>query len=320
MASRDWQPIIMFGRLKKISRWGRTLVLVGFLLFLGEIFWQERRNFAGLSFASPWLLLPLFLTEAGILVTNGFVLRQLMLPFNISLTVKEWLGLAAVTSAGNYLAPLVGGPTFRAIYLKKKHHLAYTDFLSSLAGIYILVFFTNSLVGLVTLGLVYIIDGQSSLLISFVLGLIFLSLLLIILFSPQVGESPLPIIKNICRVINGWHRIRKERRIMAAVVFAALMNIFLAAAAGTLEYAILGSSISPEKVVLITIVSMLALLINLTPGALGIRESLAIFSASVVNIPPYLVLATSLLDRLVSLVASLACGSYAYAILKKGEK
>jgi len=68
-----------------------------------------------------------------------------------------------------------------------------------------------------------------------------------------------------------------------------------------LEFRVFGLEISLLSVLFLSIVSTLGLFISITPGALGIKEAIVAFTATVINIPISQALTVSILDRVVGL-------------------
>jgi len=278
-----------------------TAILIFFLFFV--YVFRNLDDFRQIRIYNFWLFFSLIISSVLFLVTNGIVLKELLLPFKIELSIKEWFGLSVITTAGNLLIPLQGGMVTRALYLKSKHDFSYTNFLSALSGIYIIVFWVNSFVALIAMLLIGHYYSVFSWLVFVTFLIIFLGLSFIIVISPKIKKTfKLEILNKAVRVVNGWLVIKNSKRTILAVTIISLINVFLMSVSSFLEFRVIGVEISFLKALFISIVSTLSLFVSLTPGSLGIKEAFVAFTSGVVGISSANAVAVSILDRLVSLI------------------
>ena len=113
------------------------LVITGLLLF---IYWNTEL-FYSLKQISLFDLSVLFFFGLIAIYINSSQFRYLAEIFNLKLKFKEWFGLAVANTMHNYYTPARGGTVLKALYLKKSHNLAYSNFISLTAGTYLLGFF-----------------------------------------------------------------------------------------------------------------------------------------------------------------------------------
>ena len=69
-----------------------------------------------------YLLCPLILAASAYTLFQGLLLRDILRPEGINLSISEHFGCSAVTTLWNYIFPF-SGFAFRGIYLKKVHDL-----------------------------------------------------------------------------------------------------------------------------------------------------------------------------------------------------
>ncbi|RLG11628.1 hypothetical protein DRN69_07540 [Candidatus Pacearchaeota archaeon] len=279
----------------------QILTLIFLIAWFGVYLYRHFSEFRELKIVSPTYFIPLFLLFLLFLTNNGLILKYLLEPFRIKLKFKEWFGLPIITAMGNFLTPFRGGMGMRAFYLKKIHQFSYSYFLSTLAGLYVIIFLVNSLVGLLTMALLYFFYETFNILIFTIFLCFFLFLLGIVFFSPKFKETKYPFINKFINIINGWHLVKSDKKVLMSTILISGINIIIMATMMFLEFKVFGISISLLSVLFLSIVSTLGLFISITPGALGIKETIVAFVATVVDIPIPQILAVSILDRVVGI-------------------
>lgn len=294
------------------------LVLIALLAIFALYINTHFSEFQQIKFAAPENLSYLFILGLIFLINNGLVLKYLLLPFKIDLPIKEWFGLSVVTTMSNYLAPFRGGAVLRAVYLKKRHQFSFAYFLSTLSGLYVITFFVNSLVGLITTLLIYQFYSIFSPIVFVAFLIIFLSTSSIIIFSPKISKTKYTLINKILNVINGWHMIKSNIRILLFTVLVTFLNLLIFLLMVKIEFAVFGIEISFLKSLFIAVVSTLSLFISITPGALGIKEAIMSLSSILVGATAAQALSVALLDRVVFLALIFILGPiFSYYLMKK---
>jgi len=298
----------------------QILVLVILVIWFCFYVYQHIDEFRQLKIVNAIYFAPLCILFILFLITNGLVLKYLLEPFDIKLKPKEWFGLSIITTMGNYLTPFRGGAVARAIYLKKVHQFSYSYFLSTLAGIYIIVFLVNSFVGIFTLVFLRHFLGVFNILIFTIFLDLFLFLLGIVFFSPKVKETKYSFINKFINVINSWHLIKSNKKALTVTALISVINVAIMVLMMFLGFRVFGVSISLLSALFLSIVSALSLFISVTPGALGIREAIVAFAAAVINIPVSQALTVSILNRIVGLVIIFILGPiFSYILMNQKE-
>jgi len=300
----------------------QILVLVILISWFVVYFYQNIDNFKQIKIVNPFYILPLGIFVILFLISNGLILKYLLDPFKIKLKPKEWFGLSVITSMGNYLTPFRGGALAKAIYLKKVYQFPYSYFLSTLAGIYVIMFLVYSFVGLIAMFFLYHFLEIFNVLIFVVFLVVFLSLLGIVIFSPKIKESKYSFINKFIKVLNGWHLIKSNKRSIRFIGLISLIMVGVMVLRIFLEFKVFGLEISFLSALFLSIVSILGSFISITPGALGIREAMVVFTATVINIPASQVLAVSILDRVIILAVIFILGPiFSYILMnQKNDK
>ena len=254
------------------------------------------------------------------LVSNGLQLRYLLEPFKIRLPFKEWFGLSVVSTFGNYLTPFRGGMGLRAIFLKNKYQFSYSLFVSTLAAAYIIVFLVNSLIGVLSMMLIYLFYNLFSKIILTLFLTLFLFCLFIVIFSPKFYQTKYKLINKFLNIVNGWSLIKSNYKILTFTSFFTFLNVAFSVLIMYLEFSAFGINISWTQSLFLTIVSTFSIFLSITPGSLGIKESILVFSANLINISSTQALSVAILDRVINLIIILILGPIFSYILMRDSK
>ena len=250
------------------------------------------------------------------IATNGLFLKTYSERFGIPLSIKEWLGLSVVTTMGNSVTPFSGGLMARAAYLKQRHGFSYADFTTSLAANYLVNFWVIGLTGIVALlFLGTSTPGMWLLLLFFAAATAVASILAIVPVGELRGKSPW--IRNLNRVLTGWTLIRKDRRFLEKLVLYVFVNIALNGLSFYLAYVALGSNVTFMAALVVSLLTAFSILINLTPGNLGVQEAVTSLSSVLLGLGAGLGFLVALIIRAAGLLPVLVLGPLFSYILTK---
>lgn len=263
----------------------------------------NRTEFRPLLDVNASLLIAVAALNIFAIFVNGLFTKAILIPFKKHISITESFHVSLISSVGNFFAPAGAGFGLRAIYLKKKFGLAYSDFLSTLAGNYIIVFFVSSLAGLLSLWLLK--DKQDSQYIVLLLvflaifaGSLTLSLVRIKIPTINTRNKLLgPVFRNLERVVNGWSSIVKDKMLMLRLTAITILNV---SATTILIWAIISSlhlQITIGALLLFSVLSSLSLFINITPANLGVKEAVYLFSSGILGFSTTQILSIALIDR-----------------------
>jgi uncharacterized membrane protein YbhN (UPF0104 family) len=264
----------------------------------------------------------------AMLIVNGLFLKALTISFDIDLNFFEYFSISVITSFGNIFLPMKGGAGFRAVYLKSRHDFDYSYFVSSLAANYLVVFNITSVAALACLGLFYIRSGGFSLPVTLAFLGVAAPTSWAILFPPP-GMEWIPIgwvQERANQVMSGWRIIRKSRKTVLELCWLTALNLFLGIAVTWLEFAAFhmkdthGNGIGFLQASIFSCIGALSFLISITPAALGIKESLLMFSSQFLGISQSQALTISLLDRSVNVVVLCLFFGFAWIYINRKLK
>src|SRR3990167_3019770 len=211
-----------------------AIVIFVVLVFIVYLFLNSE-NFRPLLDANYYLLAVAALAYMGGVFANGIFIKFILEPFNKFIAAGEAFYVSVISSIGNFFAPGGTGFVVRAVYLKKKHGLAYSEFISTLSGNYVLVFLVSSFVGLTSLLALKQYYSFQWLVLFVFFCLLFLVSLLISLFKPKLPElddrqdsRSRRLSRNVCRVVNGWSKIVSDKKLMLRLLSLTFVNLALA--------------------------------------------------------------------------------------------
>jgi len=266
---------------------------------------------------SLFVLICLIISRILFQITNGLILREIASKFNIKLTIKEWLGLPFVTAMGNYITPFSGGMIARASYLKYRHNFPYARFVSVLGANYLIYFGVAGVAGIITLMLSL---GKFDLyweLLIFFLGVVLVISTLAMLPAIKIpGNNWLVVSLN--NAVDGWALIKKDPFLLVKLVLYTLANILLNGISFWLAFVALSDiSLSLGTIFIISLVSSFSILIRITPGNLGVFESIVSLSSGVLGVGTGLGLMAALLIRAASVIPIFTLGPIFSVVLTR---
>jgi len=303
---------------KKILQYGIVLVILAFAVFYIV---KNIDDFKQISLINPLWLIPLIFLFLLNYYFIGLQTKVLLEPLGLKLKNFEAYMLSVVTGFYNLITPAHGGMVVRAVYLNKKHNFSYTNFFSSLAGMYVITFFIGSLFGLISMYFIKRIYGFFNLIIFFIFLGLFIPLLVILAFSPEFKETKYDFINKFIKVINGWNLIRKNKKILLTCVLVTSYSLLAGTFFAIFSYYIFGINLSFIQALFLSSINSISILFLLTPGNLGVQEVINVFSASVLGITPVQSIPVALLGRFVQFIGLFILGPvFSYNLLKHNPK
>jgi len=213
---------------------------------------------------------------------SGVQMNAVTLIFGTRITQWEGFGLSAVNTMANFYFTKAGLAA-KGIYLKRTHNFSYTQYLSALAGAYVVTIITQGLLGF--LFYFWTTRGGN---MRFEFLLIFAALVLggvVPLVLPKM-EIPFKgrFFQRVNRVISGWERVKRHRRLLVVV---AVLNIAYSLVGGVrlfVSYQALGYEVALLPCMVMSPLSTITMVASLTPGAVGIRQALVGYGSQLLDI------------------------------------
>jgi len=195
---------------------------------------------------------------------------------------EEWFGLAAVTALGNYLTPLSGGLVARAAYLKRRHNFPYAHFLAMLAANYMIAFAVIGVTGIVTLLTLTGTERVSWPVLLFFLATLSMIPLVLLVPSTFIGSRHRWLL-FVNHAMEGLHAIRRDGALLGKLIATTFFNITVGALLLFVAFASTGFPIPFSVALLIFLLTSYTVLINITPGNLGVQEVVTSLAAAILG-------------------------------------
>lgn len=255
--------------------------------------------------------IPLFITGylaviviAGLFL-NGIFLLRIARPFGIHIPYAFLLSCA--TSLVNMVTPLRGGAFFRAWYLNRTLGMKYKDFTISLFGNYLIVFLVSSLTALSLLFCTEIKKQEFILPLFFIFGALFLGCISILIFPKPISKHSL-LSNKWNNIVKGWNCIRSSPLLIFQLILLSFGNLVLEAMGILCILSALNVPIHFLSALFLSAFLVVGIFINITPGSLGISESLVVFAGILLGINPQIMLLGTLIRRAIGIVVLLLLG------------
>lgn len=299
----------------KINKKLVSIALLVFSLLLISIFlYQNRQVFDRLENLNPISLLAIAVVWLAIFYINGLFFKILTLSFGFD--VEEHFLLSLSTSFFNLVSFLSGGMGVRAVYMKKKYGLKYSDFLASLFGNYAVILLVNSAIGLVTFIVIYLKFKILSPLMVSIFSLIFLATLICMIIRDFRFKSNNFVTRNLNKIIEGWQTITKQKWMVSKLALLAVFSLLFVALANWIAFLSVGIDLDFTRALYLSVVTTLSVFtLNITPGQIGILEGLYMISGNILGIPYEQSLLVSLIVRAVNITILATLGPISNMIL-----
>lgn len=297
------------------------IIDLAFIIFLIIFFKNNTADFEKITGIPVYYIILMIALIILNLYINGIKINLLTKFYKLNLKTKEHFGLSVITTMGNYIVPLRGGAYWRARYLKKYHNFSYIKFMSTFYSTMIITFFSSSLMGLIFTLLTYKTLNPFSSKLATVFFIVLIFELLIMFFSPLLKLRKNKIINYGIKIINDWKEMRKNYSLVTKLILTDIAVIILITLRLLLTYYIIQSPIKFSPTVVIATITMLSILINITPGSLGIKETAIVLSTSLAGATQKAGALVAILDRVISIIVVFSLGIiFAYILLKEGRK
>ncbi len=293
------------------SAFGWLLAILSILLlgYLTSTHLAQWRALLDLSAGTAVGIGTLYLSARG---CGALGMRRGLARLGIRVGVFEALGLALVASYTNLLLPRTGVASI-AIYLKRRHALMISSYLSLSIVLLLLSAVVCGLLGVGTqIGLARW-SGQpmrSDLLMVFLAAAGIASCALML---PPAAFDALPssISTRVRGVHEAWQGMARQWRVLGQIMLLHGSAALLRALRLQLVLSAVGADVPLPVVLLGSLLADLATLVSVTPAALGFREAALAYAASLLRVEPSVAVLAALLDRLVWTAVVIVLGQIA---------
>ncbi|MDB5165281.1 MAG: hypothetical protein JWM00_171 [Candidatus Saccharibacteria bacterium] len=277
-----------------------VIVIAAFVLY----FMSNQDQFSKIGNLTVWEILLIIVGQAIVIVSNIFILIIVVRFITRRMSFVDAARLTAYSSLINFFGFLQGGVGFRGIYLKKHYDMSLKKY-SLLTLVQYCIFFGIAGILLVTgLWLTTGIHRAVLLLILIIIGLA----LCVLVFSKLKSAAYMKTRERLAKI-----RTVIQVRPLLGIAAATLFQLSGSMLANAVELHAVGADISIGSLLIYTGVSQFAIIIALTPGAIGIRETILLLVQHQMSLTTETIIVASTIDRLVyfvtlALFAPLAIG------------
>lgn len=278
------------------------LVICAFIAYLTT----HLSDFKLLLTINPIYILFLAIVNLLMIIVNGLFMKWSIALFDKKISFHESVRISLISSAGNFFAPAGSGLGFRALYLKKKYKLSYSNYLSVLLCNYVMVFFITSLLGLLSL---FMLKDRLSI-SAFALAIFFVVLFIFSVLSMviRIGDNKYKIsryewanrfLEIAKKISKGWVLILADKTTVILLLMLILVNTLLMITDTYLIMASVGIGISFGGLLIFSVLGSLSVFINITPGNLGVKEAVYLVFSTIIGLTVAQIISVSLIDRTV---------------------
>ena len=285
-------------------------------LFIINSVWTEADKFLrilvlGLS-DIVWLVFAWFLLS----IPRGLLMKVMSENLGVKLDFVDWYGLSMVTNMLALIMPARSDFLVSSAYLKRKYGFPITRYASMVYGNVILLAFVLSLEAIVGLIGISLVQGINNLTMWIVVsGLLIFAIVLVFLPSKWLTNE-IWIISKLRAVLEGWESLRSRPGLLlklgGLIVFSSIVFSFWM----YISYTVLDFQVTLLPLFLAAITTQMSFFVTLTPGNLGIRETLVGFISEATGLGFAEGVAITLLQRAISSVSfTLVGGSFALFLM-----
>jgi len=301
-----------------IRKFFYIFVLVLTILLLSYYIYKNFTDFSQIRIVNPFSLILLVIIFISDFYLLALFTKFLLVPFNVQISTKEAFGLSVLTRFYNLISIFRGGTLAKAVYLKKKYKLSYTEYIANMSALYIIIFLVGSFSGLASMLLLRYYSGIFNSIIFLLFLGTFICLLAITIFSPKLPDIKNRWLGKFVIVINSWHEIRKDKKIILLTVLVSFAQLILSALGTIVVYNIFGVNVEFTKAIFIVSLSSLSIVIAITPGNLGIGDAVSIFSANIMGIALNHAVAAAILLRIINIIGIIILTPiFSYSLMKE---
>jgi uncharacterized membrane protein YbhN (UPF0104 family) len=294
-----------------------SLIAIGlFLLYLYE---NADRLIQLLDVSSPFLVGISFMVLIFLLI-NGLINHQFYRSVGIFLSVKEAVGLAAVNTLANQL-PFAGGLAAKGIYLKRKHRLDYTRYLSATMALYVCFVAANGVIGLAIL-LYWLFTGVLSTPIYLWFGFSGMAASLFVIWVPLKAKWISERYENtVVKLMEGWLVLRQKPFVTVRLILLQCAITVFFAGRFWLAFRMVSQEVSLGQCILFASATVISRLVSIAPGGIGVREGIVAGLAALLGFDAGPIVLGVGIDRLIATTIIILVGTiYTYILSRKLSK
>ena len=290
-----------------MGRWIKYIVGILILAFLVWYLSQHWDKLHPLLRLSPTEIVLIYLVTLIVSSISSYVMKRFLRLLKIKASFSDMFMLQNAGYLLNYL-PMKFGTIFRAAYLKHHYGLIYAHFGVFFVYLGLLMALSASAVGIVVLAVVYGFSGYEAKILA-------VALLIVSAFSLTLTLVPMPLPKgtskfsvNFRNFLNGRSQVIQNKKELFVCTSLFIFSYFIASVRLGIIYHSMGHDIHPAGYLVLGALGYAMMFVNLTPGAIGIRELVLGSSAIALGVPLEVGIFAAIIDRAIAIVWSFTIG------------
>jgi len=276
-------------------------VIVAFVLY----FSYNQAQFSKIGELTFWQILLIIIGQSMVIISNIFILMIMVRFIARRLGFLDAARITAYSSLINFFGFLQGGLGFRGVYLKRYYQMSLRKYFV-LTLVQYCIFF--SIAGLLLIVGLWLTSGVQKVIFFLLFAIFLITLIFIVIdkIKPVAYVNALERIKRTHHIFQAWPLLG----IAAATIFQLSGSLL----ANAVELHAVGANISFGGLLIYTGISQFAIIIALTPGAIGIRETILLIVQQQMSLTTEHIIVASTIDRVIyfvtlALFAPLAIGA-----------
>ncbi|MCK4647222.1 MAG: flippase-like domain-containing protein [Candidatus Aminicenantes bacterium] len=252
------------------------------------------------------LLVIYFISFIAILNKAG-VVKIILKPMGVTALFGDMFLVQNACLLLNYV-PMKFGTFFMANYLKRHYSLKYSRFGTFSFYLTFMLSVIASLTGIIAVIFIYGLADIRKQILAGVFLLCFIAsifLLFVPLPIPKGKSSPVIILRDF---LLGRSAVSKDMRALFLAVSLLFINFIISSIRLGIIYHSMGIRVHPAGFLVLGALGYIMMFINLTPGALGIRELVLGAGAVVLGVPPEVGITVAIIDRSITLIWAFVVG------------
>lgn len=286
---------------RTFRQWIAVPLFLIVIAVLATYVWFHRHEFSEMLSLHPLQLLSLVALSTIQLMVVAACQSVMYHAVRRPLPFGESFHLCVAGNTINQVAPLQSGAVLRAMYLKKRHEVAYTVFVALSAAFQLLLLLSASVILMILSW--FAADGAMLWLLLSAAGLVGgLCVVVICLQKTVTGWNRLPqLLRN---SLQGWRAISESREQRASLMLLLMVGRVLDGVTFWFACECLGHDVSLLQSTVFSSAAAIMSVIRLTPGNLGLQESFFVLLGKLILLSTPQCVAVSLLLRLADIVRS----------------
>jgi len=269
-------------RVLGLARLAILAVLLGCVGIYAHRHWEDYRNVAFPSFGVvAWVLL----LECVVYCWYALMLRSLMWPYGMAMGVIEAGMVGMATRFGNVFLPMRGGAALRAAYLNRRHGMAPIQFLAGLAGAMMAPLAVSGIVCAV--GLLWLWHAGADVKWAYIGPLAAVPVVagVLAIWAPEIDPGQSKLRRGVARILGGWRDLCRHPQAVMMLLAMSVLQLLTLSGIFAVLFAAVGIEMSFGCIVLITAMGNASNVFMVTPGNLGVYETVLLLGAGWVGVP-----------------------------------